>query len=72
MDLSATVWTSRTTSGLDKTGNSVGKGRLTSINTTLMAERRHIWCKRLQNGEKRRPISAYAHGSRNMAETQWV
>jgi len=56
MDLSATVWPLKTTSGFGKTGNSVGERRLTS-NATLMVDRRDIWCKRLQNGDKLEPNS---------------
>jgi len=69
MVLSATVWPLETTSGFGKTGNSVGERRLTS-NATGTVERRDIWRNRLQNGDRRRPTSAYAEtGSRNIAET---
>jgi len=47
MDLSATVWPLKTTSGFGETRNGVGERRLTS-NKTVTVERCEIWCKRLE------------------------
>ena len=67
VDISATVWPLKSTSGFRKTENSIDKHRLMSY-VTLMVERRVEEIAR--NGDKRRPTSAYAQtGSRNIAET---
>jgi len=69
MNLRSTVWPLKTTSVFTKTGRSVAERRLTS-NETVTVEKRDIWRKRLQKGDKRRQASAYAEtGSGNMAET---
>jgi len=72
MDLSSTVWPLKTTSGFGKTGNSASERRLTP-KAIVTVGKRDIWPKRLQKGDKRRPINAYAETrSRNMAETAYT
>jgi len=69
MDLSATVWQLKTTSGFTRTGRNVAERRLTS-NETVTVERRDICRKRLQKSDKRRPTTAYAEiESGNIPET---